>query len=109
MPTEREALRKALRENPEAAAILHHLVISGRIKTPDSLDPTEPLNVICGPDHGGITGSKQDKCGCGAVIWLSPSTQEMLTKRGQSPSKLLCPECAVRTMTDDAKDEKEQG
>jgi hypothetical protein len=93
---EREAVRKALRENPVAYRILKKAVDEGKLKSTDDLPETEEEAVfICGPDHGGIDGSKQAQCACGNLVWLSPSSQEVITRRGDAPIRIICMRCAI--------------
>lgn len=96
MPTEREAFRKMLRENPELRTALTKAVEEGRLKDINEVDPNGAFVIVCGPDHCGIEGSKQVKCECGAAIWMSPSTQEILKEREQLPTRVLCYTCATR-------------
>ncbi len=99
MPTEREVIRKFLRENPDAAERLGELVEQGRIKSTESLkDDGEPLTVVgshLGP--AGIIGSKQYRCACGKPAWLSPSTQEVMAKH-KGEVNVMCSQCLFDTM-----------
>jgi len=95
MPTERETIRKFLDEDSEMARWLKRSVANGRIKSVDvSMD--EVVTIMAGPNHGGVTGSIQTKCGCGSLVWLSPSTQEMMQQRGDKPTVIMCIECALK-------------
>jgi len=93
MATEREAIRKILRERPELHAALKKAVEEGRLKSTDEMPDDEEIVIICGPDHGGVEGSKQVQCGCGEPVWMSPSTQEALIERGRYPSRIICMSC----------------
>jgi hypothetical protein len=96
MPTEREALRKLMRARPELRAALAKAAKEGRLKSWDELteaEKEEEMLIVCGPDHGGVEGSKQVQCRCGELVWLSPSTQAMLIERGRSPSRIICMSC----------------
>jgi hypothetical protein len=96
MPTEREALRKIFRARPDLHAALVRAVEQGRLKSWGEMSETEKeeeMIIVCGPDHGGVEGSKQVQCGCGETVWLSPSTQAMLIERGRYPSRIICMSC----------------
>jgi hypothetical protein len=93
MPTEREAIRKLLRERPEHHAALRKAIEEGRLKSTDEIPNDEEIVIICGPDHGGVEGSKQVQCGCGELVWLSPSTQALLIERGRYPTRIICMSC----------------
>jgi hypothetical protein len=98
MPTEREAIRKILDARPELAALFLKMIESGRMGCTDDIDPNEPIIVCAGDDHGGVIGSAQRNCtDCQTLVWLSPSTLEMLEKRGSAPYKILCLECVMKT------------
>lgn len=91
--TEREAIKKWMRENPERAAQLRQLYDRGLLHSLEVLASDVPVTMICGPSAGGIKGSKQALCECGAVIWISPSTQKILAERGAVPTRLICMRC----------------
>ena len=97
MPTEREAIRKLLRERPELHTALREAIEEGRLKSTDEL-PKEGKEFVfvCGSDHGGVEGSKQVKCECGAAVWMSPSTQEVWKERQAFPTRVMCLECAMK-------------
>jgi hypothetical protein len=96
MPTEREAIRKILRERPELHAALRKAIEEGRLKSTDDMPDDEEIIIICGPDHGGIEGSKQVQCECGALVWMSPSTQEAWKARQAFPTRILCLPCVMK-------------
>jgi hypothetical protein len=96
MPTEREALRKIFRERPELHAALRKAIEDGRLKDASEVDPNEEFTIVCGPDHGGVEGSKQAKCACGALVWMSPSTQELLKSREGLPTLIKCITCVMK-------------
>jgi hypothetical protein len=89
MASEREELDKLIQERPELAAMLRH---RQKVLENAATDP-EPMFVAASEDHGNIEGSKQVQCACGTRVWISPSTQEMMTKRGAYPTSVLCPSC----------------
>lgn len=93
--TEQEAIRKA--ETPTMAEALRRLAQQGRLKKPEELTPAElagPMVVVGGASHCGIVGSKQARCTCGAIIWLSPSSLEMMARHTGSLTK-RCVRCAL--------------
>jgi len=97
MPTERESIRKFLNENSRVAALLKRGVAEGRIGCSDDVDKDEVMTVVAGPDSGGVIGSIQSKCdGCGSLVWLSPSTQEMMAKRGDGKTLIRCLDCVLK-------------
>jgi hypothetical protein len=80
---ERAAIRKWLKENPETAAEVRDLIETGKLVSLDDPAADEVVTIICGQDHGGIDGSVQRGCAeCGAIVWMSPSMQEAIAKRG---------------------------
>ena len=97
MPTEREAIRKILRERPGLHRALAKAIEEGRLtSTADMPEEGEEFVFVCGPDHGGVEGSKQVKCECGAAVWMSPSTQLVLKEREAFPTRILCPVCVMK-------------
>jgi hypothetical protein len=59
MPTERQAIRKWMQENPERAATLKDLFDKGLLHgMEEAIAVDEPLTMICGPESGGILGSR---------------------------------------------------
>jgi hypothetical protein len=93
MPSEREAWRAFFRSRPEVRDLFKRLLESNRLATMDTLDKNEPLTVLAGPAHNGIIGSVQAKCSCGELVWLAPSTQEMMAKRDAATYTIRCPKC----------------
>jgi hypothetical protein len=97
MPTERESIRLLLRAKPDFARMLADMIEQGRLGCSDDVDPSEPITICAGPDHGGVIGAVRRSCGgCGLLVWLSPSTLEMLEKRGSAPYEIRCHECAMK-------------
>lgn len=97
---ERDAIRQLLRERPELCEYLAKAVAEGKLKSTDDLPGTEEeVYFVVGPDHGGIEGSKQVQCACGNLGWLSPSTQEVITRRGAAPMRIMCLRCAITVGT----------
>lgn len=97
MPTEREAIRKFLNKDSRVAAWVKRGVAEGRIGCSDDLDKDEAMTVVAGHDSGGVIGSIQSKCGgCGSLVWLSPSTQEMMAKRGDGTTLIRCLDCVLK-------------
>lgn len=98
---EREAIRKWMNENPERAAHLKELFKKGKLNSLEVLASDTPVTMICGPHHGNINGSQQRLCECGAIIWISPSTQEELKKRGDAPTRLICMRCGGKAIAEE--------
>jgi hypothetical protein len=99
MPNEIAVLRAALRIDPEHHARLRELARSGKIKPGlDDVPPDEVVTVVATPNHCGIEGSRQDRCGCGTLVWIAPSTQAMLIKRGTSPHRVICGLCFLKEL-----------
>jgi hypothetical protein len=96
MTTEIEAFRKIMRENPKLKAALGRAIETGRLKDASEVPPEEEMAIVVGPDHGGVEGSKQAKCACGAVGWLSPSSQELLEARKGFPTRIVCVSCVMK-------------
>jgi hypothetical protein len=93
MPTEREVWRAFLRGDPEARAAFKRLLDSNRIASTETMNHNEPMTLLAGSFHNGITGCVQVDCSCGRKVWLTPSTQEMLKQRGDSPYTIQCNKC----------------
>lgn len=104
MPTEREAIIKIFKERPDLAALLADMVDDGRLGNTDNIPPDEEITIVAGDDHGGVAGSKQVVCGgCGAQMWLSPSTLEMMAKH-KGRATIKCLPCIMKTLPErDAK------
>ena len=89
---ERDALRKALRQNPKMARLLQKMVKDGKLKAPDN-DPNEPLMVICKRWPGLVDDCRMALCSfCGAEVALAPSSQEMVDST-KVEVKYCCMEC----------------
>lgn len=95
MPTEREAIREMLRRRPDLHAKLKRAIEEGRITSTDEIPEGEPYTIVCGPDHGGVEGSKQVQCACGAKVWMSPSTQDLIKSRERLPTLIKCISCVM--------------
>jgi hypothetical protein len=95
--TEREAIRRTFAQSPELVARLRQLLGEGRLIGFESAPVNEELLVLCGT-RTSIDGSQQRRCACKAIIWISPSTIEMLARRpaGAPEATLLCPSCAAQ-------------
>jgi hypothetical protein len=97
MTTERESIRKLLDSHSPVADWLRDGVASGRIRSSDDVDLDEEIVVVGGDSHEDVDGSKQAKCGvCGSVVWLAPSTQEMMAKRAPASVTIACVRCLLR-------------
>ena len=89
---ERDALRKALRQNPKMARLLKKMLAEGKLKAPDA-DPTEPLMVICKRWPGLVDDCRMALCSfCGAEVALAPSSQEIIGSTTVEV-KYCCMEC----------------
>jgi hypothetical protein len=96
MPNEIATLRAALRTSPEYHRKLHQLFVSGVVQ-PADLDPTEEITIVAASEHFGMEGAKQARCACGVIVWLSPSTQEMVAARGDVPQpRIACIGCFTK-------------
>ena len=93
--TEAEAIRKAIASNPEAADQLRKLIDEGKLSAPGEMPPDEPLVLIGGPSPVGITGAKQFRCQCGNIIWLSPSSLDLMEKHPGEKST-ICLDCMLK-------------
>ena len=103
---ERDALRKALRQNPKMARLLKKMVDEGKLKAPDN-DPTEPLMMICKRWPGLVDDCRMALCSfCGAEVALAPSSQEIIGNTA-AEVKYCCMECfndgAVQKYEDEQK------
>jgi hypothetical protein len=86
-----DILRAFLRDNPEAIKAFNEVFANLRVDDGNA-DTNDVLAVLCsGGAH--VKGSVQRRCECNSIVWLSPSTQKMLEKRGAAPYRLLCPHC----------------
>lgn len=112
MPSEIEAIRAALKANPEAHRRLRRMAQEGKLGTLTDVPPNEPLTIVAAPDHYGITGAKQVQCGCGTAVWISPSTQAILKARGANPTlaptTVICALCFGQTMKERSDSEEER-
>jgi hypothetical protein len=101
MPTERESIRKLLQSHSPVADWLRDGVASGRIRSSDDVDASEEIIVVGSNSHEGVDGAKQAKCeSCGSVVWLAPSTQEMMAKRAPASVTITCVRCLLKEMPD---------
>lgn len=105
MANEIATLRAALRSNPEHHAKLRELVERGLIGPACDIPDDGPVTVVAAPEHFGIDGAKQAKCGCGRIVWLSPSTQEMMKARDAVPTllRVLCVWCFTSELKRDSR------
>jgi hypothetical protein len=105
MASELAVLRAALRSNPEHHEKLKELAERGSLGPLTDVPDDVPLTVVAAPEHFGIDGAKQARCGCGIIVWLSPSTQRMIIARGAVPNaiRVLCAWCFIDEMKDNEK------
>jgi hypothetical protein len=93
MPTEREILDQII-----SAADDETLAIMRKWEVANPADP-EPMVICAGPDSFGVIGAMQTQCArCDALVWLSPSTQELLAKRGNLATEVICVLCLMSRM-----------
>lgn len=79
---EKEAIRKAMRQNPMATRRLQEMARRGQLMSSEDVPGDVPLVVVGGAWPSTINGSKQVKCeSCKCLLGISPSTQEMMAKR----------------------------
>jgi len=101
MPSEREVIRKVLRQMDNKT-----LAVLKNMECEESVPDTEPMKVLAADDPGGITGSKQVPATCcGRKVWISPSTQDMIARRGKHMVEVVCVQCLIVLMKE-AKREK---
>lgn len=62
-----------------------------------NIDSHELLIVVCGFHHRRIVGSKQKRCECGAIVWMTPDIQAALSTR-LLPVRVVCRAC-IRKIT----------
>jgi hypothetical protein len=107
---EREAIRKLLREDSYGAQVLKRGVQSGKIKCVDEmeLEPGEKAVILVGPDAS-INGSKQVRCSCNKIAWISPSTQAMMKEKGEDNFIYLCTSCLPEFVANMEKEQKAKG
>lgn len=97
MATEIATLRAALRANPEGHDRLRELAESGAIQPLNDDDLHEAMTIVAASEHFGIFGAQEAQCACGAVVWLSPSTQAMIKARDAVPQpRRVCVFCFAR-------------
>jgi len=111
---ERDAIRRALRQNPKMARMLKKMLDKGQLKAADE-NPNEPLMVICKRWPGLVDDCRMALCSfCGAEVALAPSSQELVDK-ATVQVRYCCMECfsdgAVQRYEAEqkAKDEAEKG
>lgn len=106
---EREAIRKMLRENSYGAQVLKEGVRSGKIKCAGEmeLEPGEKAVILVGPNTD-INGSKQVRCSCNKIAWVSPSTQEMMKQKGEENFIYLCMQCLPEFVAEREKEQKQK-
>jgi hypothetical protein len=89
---ERDAIRRALRQNPKMARLLKKMVDEGKLKPPPS-DPNEPLMVICKRWPGLVDDCRMALCSfCGHEVALAPSSQQMIATT-TAEVNYCCMEC----------------
>jgi hypothetical protein len=91
MPSEREVIRKVIREvDDETLATLKNMECESSV--PDD----QPMKVLAAEDSGGIDDSILIAADCcKRMVWISPSTQEMMTRRGRHMVEVVCVYCFI--------------
>jgi hypothetical protein len=88
--TFQEAMELIHREDPK---YFEHMGESMEKSTAE----TGTVVLIAGPKPFGIVGSKRAECmTCAAKLWLSPWSLEMLEKRGDRRTIILCESCGTK-------------
>jgi hypothetical protein len=108
MPTETALIRAAIKESPRLQSMLRDLADRGALGPLTDVSEDEELTVVAAPEHYGMTGAKQHLCGCGGIVWLSPSTQEMLIARGEAPTLILYILCFIGKIRRDREEARPQ-
>jgi hypothetical protein len=91
---------EAVRRYPTAAKAIKEMIAAGTVLDADKAAATdEPLCILAG-DRTTIPGSRQTKCGCGRLVWLSPDTLSMMEKRGSKPILICCATCVAKLAED---------
>lgn len=95
-----ENLEEMLHRRPELNGIAQKMQSLLRLlmNNADPDDTSQKIVILCGAHHNGIAGSKQAKCSCGAVVWYSPATQQVMTAHKWTDIVLLCPRCLDPTI-----------
>jgi hypothetical protein len=97
VPTEREAIRNFVRGGGPLVERLSRAVDEGQLRIAgDAVAETDEELVVVASNNCGIIGAKPANCGCGTEVWLSPSTLEMMAKRGNRPTKIMCLPCVLK-------------
>ncbi len=107
MPTEVEILRAALKADPESHARLRQMAQEGLLGVAEDVPLDRPLAIVATSENLGIIGAKQVKCGCGAAVWIAPSTQAVILARGDAPTTVICAPCFSRVVKE-RREEKRQ-
>lgn len=93
--TEKEAIEKMKRENPEFMSRILELAKAGQIPMLESIPLDAEMVMVGGQWPCEITGSKQARCErCRCFISIAPSSQELLKLR-TGRTFLHCISCAI--------------
>jgi hypothetical protein len=108
MPSEREAWELLIKSRPDLAANLrkhfdnNQTIFKRETEGLKEAVMRDELTVVASPHHCMIAGSKQALCACGTLVWLSPSTQTIISRRGSSPTNVICGDCWTVMMEKEA-------
>lgn len=99
---ERDAVRMVFRARPEMKEKLRDMYDKGKLKSVNDIPPNDAVIVVGGSGPSLIDGSKPYACAeCGALVSLSPSSQEMMEKRGKHLCHIVCISCVVKEASKD--------
>lgn len=97
MLTDQEREEAYFRKYPKMLGVCADLKAKGCLQFSGDVPDDDDLIVIAGTEHGGLAGSRQARCECNVIVWLTPETQRMLANRKAS-HRLLCTACAARVL-----------
>jgi hypothetical protein len=98
MPSEKERVKAFFAKHPEWSAFLSERAKEGRMMNVEDVSKDDVLVIVASSDPAQIVGAKQAQCGCGRLVWLSPSTQKVLIERGRYPTRISCISCVTENV-----------
>ena len=97
MATAKDLVQKHLAGRPALAAAVTGLVDQGKIDLISAetveLPPADQQMFALYPSVGSV-GARQGRCGCGAFVWMSLTTQAAVAKRNGKVT-LICEKCML--------------